>query len=117
MKVLLVSANRLTVPFPVYPLGLDYVAGALQQHHEVRILDLCAAGDGALARQLQEMQPELVGISVRNVDNTDLVEQCAFVDDLRRLVAAVRACSFAPVVLGGAGYSIFPDELLALAGA
>ena len=29
MKVLLVSANTLKEPYPVYPLGLDYVSGAI----------------------------------------------------------------------------------------
>jgi hypothetical protein len=47
MKVLLISANRLTEPFPVYPLGLDYVAGAIAPDHEVCILDMNQLADGA----------------------------------------------------------------------
>ena len=39
MRVLLISANTLTSPYPVYPIGLDYVAAALTPAHEVRILD------------------------------------------------------------------------------
>ena len=31
MKVLLISANTLKEPYPVYPLGLDYVAGAIAE--------------------------------------------------------------------------------------
>lgn len=117
MKVLLVSANRLTVPFPVYPLGLDHVAGSLDGRHEVRVLDLCAAAAGDLERTLLEMRPEVVGISVRNIDNTDVTDPRSFVEELRALVARVRAASSGPVVLGGAGFSIFPQELLDLAGA
>jgi hypothetical protein len=40
MKVLLISANRVREPYPVYPLGLDYVAGALAADHHVGVLDL-----------------------------------------------------------------------------
>ena len=39
-KVLLISANMMKQPYAVYPLGLDYVAGALQPDYEVRILDM-----------------------------------------------------------------------------
>jgi len=40
MRVLLISANRLQEPYPVYPMGLDYVAGALAGDHEVSAIDL-----------------------------------------------------------------------------
>ena len=45
MRVLLISPNTLTEPYPVYPLGLDYVAGALAPAHVVRIADMNAVGD------------------------------------------------------------------------
>ena len=41
MRVLLISPNTLVAPYPVYPLGLDYVAGSVAAHHEVKIVDLC----------------------------------------------------------------------------
>jgi hypothetical protein len=40
MRVLLVGTNRMITPFPVCPIGIDYVATALRGRHEVRILDL-----------------------------------------------------------------------------
>ncbi|PKN48022.1 MAG: B12-binding domain-containing radical SAM protein, partial [Deltaproteobacteria bacterium HGW-Deltaproteobacteria-16] len=40
MKILLISPNTLTVPYPVYPIGLDYVAGCIPTEHQVRIADL-----------------------------------------------------------------------------
>jgi len=43
MKVLLISANTTHAPHPVYPLGLDYLIGALTPRHEVQILDVNAA--------------------------------------------------------------------------
>jgi len=42
MKVLLVSANTLREPYPVYPLGLDYVAGAIAEtQHSGRCFSGC----------------------------------------------------------------------------
>ncbi len=45
VRVLLVSANRMRQPYPVHPIGLDYVAAALEPAHEVRVLDLCPLED------------------------------------------------------------------------
>jgi hypothetical protein len=115
MKVLLVSANTVQEPFPVYPLGLDYVAGAIADRHAVRCLDLnCLTEAEALERAIQAYGPELIGLSLRNVDNTDSRDPKGFMDDYRRLVGRVRQCSPAPIVLGGSGFTIFPDEIMAL---
>ena len=42
MRVLLVATNRMMTPFPVYPIGVDYVATALRERHDLRVLDLAA---------------------------------------------------------------------------
>ena len=39
-KVLLISANMMKMPYPVYPLGLDYVAGSLSPRYQIKIADL-----------------------------------------------------------------------------
>lgn len=110
MKILLISANRLNVPYPVYPIGLDYVAGAIPARHEVRIIDLNQDSD--LAASLQQFSPDLVGISIRNIDNTDGSNSRSFIDDYRDVVTTVRNSCKAPVVLGGSGFTIFPQALM-----
>jgi radical SAM superfamily enzyme YgiQ (UPF0313 family) len=112
MRVLLISANTLTVPYPVYPIGLDYVAGALAPAHEVRILDMNCAGIVDLESVIDEFQPEVVGISLRNIDNTDTTDPQEFMAGYRRLTKTVRTHCRAPIVLGGAGFSIFPEIIL-----
>jgi hypothetical protein len=115
MKVLLISANTMQEPFPVYPLGLDYVAGAIAEAHEARCLDLnCLAQEGGLECAIQDFGPEIIGISLRNVDNTDSRDPKGFMEEYRQLVGRVRRCSDAPIVLGGSGFTIFPDEIMAL---
>jgi radical SAM superfamily enzyme YgiQ (UPF0313 family) len=113
MRVLLVSANTVINPYPVYPLGLDYIRRALSGRHEVEILDLnVLAGLEELKRAVTRFAPGLVGLSLRNIDTTDITDPRAFVHQYRQVAAAVRSVSAAPLVLGGSGFTIFPGELM-----
>ena len=113
MRVLLISANTATDPFPVYPLGLDYVAGAIAADHEVRILDLNQVPEaGALEAEITEFNPQMVGISLRNIDNTDALHPVAFIDSYGPLMQRVRRVCKAPIVLGGSGFTIFPEAAM-----
>lgn len=115
MKILLISANTLTVPYPVYPLGLDYVADSIPDGHETRILDMNSVKTtGALAGAVRAFAPDIVGLSLRNIDNTDTMDSKSFMDGYKEIMRAVRTNSAAPVVLGGSGFTIFPEELLEL---
>jgi radical SAM superfamily enzyme YgiQ (UPF0313 family) len=113
MHILLISANSLAAPYPVYPLGLDYVAGALAGRHSVRILDLNEMLNvDAVAREVKRHTPDLVGVSLRNVDTTDATDPRGFVGIYREVIDAVRTATRAPIVLGGSGFTIFPDEMM-----
>ncbi len=112
MRVLLISANTLTDPYPVYPIGLDYVAAVLTPAHEVRILDMNCDRIEDVKSVIVEFRPEVVGVSLRNIDNTDTTDPQQFIAGYRRLTETVRTHCRAPIVLGGAGFSIFPDKLL-----
>jgi radical SAM superfamily enzyme YgiQ (UPF0313 family) len=58
-----------------------------------------------------------VGLGLRNIDNSGYPETVRYVEDFRALVRAARAATDAPIVLGGAGYSILPREILDYTGA
>jgi hypothetical protein len=121
VRVLLVSLNRLRFPYPVYPIGLDYVAAAIAPAHESRILDLCPVDDAAIGpaihAAIRDFGPQAVGVSIRNIDNLEATNLRAFVEDMRAMVAEIRSATSAPIVLGGAGFTIYPTELLATLGA
>ena len=113
MKILLISANKQTAPYPVYPLGLDYVAGAIKDKHRVRIADMNQLKTSdALAEDLRSFAPDMIGISIRNVDNTDAVDPRSFTGEHQALIRQIRQHSPAPIVLGGSGFNIFPREML-----
>lgn len=117
MRVLLISPNTLTVPYPVYPLGLDYVAGSIAPEHEVRIADLQTIDRPALAGLLEAFAPEIIGIACRNIDNTDAGDPLYFLTGYRELVAWLRQKSTAILVCGGCGFTIMPEQIFAMLGA
>lgn len=119
MRILLVSVNRALAPYAVAPLGVSYVAGAARaEGHDVALLDLCFSQDVAedIARALHRSTPELIGVSIRNVDNLTFPASVSYLEEIRAAIAALRSQSRAPMVLGGPGFSIFPERLLSLLG-
>jgi hypothetical protein len=66
MKVLLISANTLRVPYPVYPLGLDYVAGSLDSRYQTKIVDLNEFNDlEELGMVIREFSPDFGQVDFR----------------------------------------------------
>ena len=72
MKVLLISANTEQINMPVLPLGLACVAAAIdKQGHTVKLLNLMMQTDTqkAVYGTIADYNPDLIGISVRNIDD------------------------------------------------
>ncbi|MHB1654149.1 MAG: B12 lower ligand biosynthesis radical SAM protein BzaD [Desulfitobacteriaceae bacterium] len=99
----------------VYPIGIVSLAGRLQGYgHEVAILDMNLATDpfGALKEKLLTFQPEVVGLSLRNIDplsnkTSSLIPP--FMVTVR-LITAVWPQAW--LIVGGTGFSLFPERLL-----
>jgi radical SAM superfamily enzyme YgiQ (UPF0313 family) len=118
MKILLVSANTEIAPSPVYPVGLDYVAGIASHRHDVKILDLNEnQGLEKLRNLIGDFNPDLIGLSLRNIDNQDAFETKSYIDGYKRLMSSIRSMTPAKIVLGGSGFTIFPSELMEKLGA
>jgi radical SAM superfamily enzyme YgiQ (UPF0313 family) len=101
------------------PIGACIVAEAAERSgHAVRLLDLMFTRDAmaALESTVKGFQPDLVGLSVRNIDNNDMRNTVFFLDDLRKIVDAIRTGTRAPIFLGGAALGVMPEEILRLAG-
>jgi radical SAM superfamily enzyme YgiQ (UPF0313 family) len=114
----MISANRERDPSPVFPLGLAYLAGPLERAgHTARRLDLGFAADAAaeVRRALDDVAPEVVLVSIRNLDNVTWPVSRSYVDGVREVVALCR--ERAVVVLGGSGFSLEPVSLLTATGA
>ncbi len=120
MRVLLVSANTESINMLVIPVGLAAVAAATQNAgHCVELIDLLSVKNTgtAIKEAVEGFQPEIIGISIRNIDDQKMAPPNLLLDQVKPVMSECRRCSEAPIVLGGAGYSIFPESVLSYLGA
>jgi radical SAM superfamily enzyme YgiQ (UPF0313 family) len=112
-RVLLASPNSETFPSPVYPIALPRLAGVLiSSGHEVAQFDVLVHDMEALEGMLKSFSPDVVALSIRNIDNVDAEHTRSYLPDYINFVTAVRNIMPVPIVLGGSGFSIFPEELM-----
>ncbi len=101
------------------PLGLACVAAATERAgHCVRLLVLGSDADceNDVRQAIGQFAPDVIGVSVRNIDDQNMQSPRFLLASLKQVVAVCRAVCSAPIVLGGAGYSIFPESALAYLG-
>ncbi len=114
-RVLLVSTNRERQPYPVVPNGLACVASALDAAgHEIRFLDLCFESDpvSAARKAAVEFKPSIIGVSVRNIDNSDAIALRHYTPEARGVLQTLRlAAPNAKVIAGGAAFGVAPEAL------
>jgi radical SAM superfamily enzyme YgiQ (UPF0313 family) len=109
----LINTNRM-VP-PIGPIGLDYVAASVRKAGiDVDVLDLglCDKPDATLQNYFANHNPELVGVSFRNADDSFWPSGQWFVPVLAETVSKLRNLTDAPIVLGGVGFSIFAERIV-----
>jgi len=115
LRVLLINSNMKSDLFAAPPIGLCYVAQAAKEAgHEVTVLDLCFKRNIAreLKNAVRSLSPEIVGISIRNIDNANMLHPESFVPTLEDTVKELRKNSTVPLVLGGSGASLSPAGLM-----
>ncbi|WP_224985093.1 B12-binding domain-containing radical SAM protein [Geomonas agri] len=111
----MISTNRETAPQPAVPIGAAWVAEALRlAGFHVKLLDLCFLPDPltAVADALAGFAPDGIGLSVRNLDNCNLLAPKSYLPELRDVVRLIKARSNARILIGGAGVSILPHQVL-----
>ena len=120
MRVLIISANTERLNMPTMPLGAGLVTEASRRAgHDVTLLDLMLEPDplAAVQRSIAEVDPAVIGVSIRNIDDQDMEQPTFLLEKARPVLDACRENSSATLVLGGAGYSIFPAAALDYLGA
>jgi radical SAM superfamily enzyme YgiQ (UPF0313 family) len=115
MKILLISVNRERMPFPVFPLGLAYIAKPLKEEgHQIEVMDLCFSQEVSVDLQnvLHRFRPELIGVSLRNLDNLTYPTSISYLKEVEEVIGICRQSPSSRLVIGGSGYSLAPKELL-----
>jgi lipid biosynthesis B12-binding/radical SAM protein len=120
MRVLLISANVTLSPYPIYPLGVSMVAAALvKAGHSVQQSDFLMQNTSleAIGNEVRQFNPDLIGISIRNIDNVNLMNEQYYIQNVRKIVSTIRKITEVKILLGGAGFSLIPDLILQETGA
>ncbi|HEU0021726.1 MAG TPA: cobalamin B12-binding domain-containing protein, partial [Dehalococcoidia bacterium] len=109
MRILLIATNRhrrlmSRMNAQPVPIGLAYIAGHLDpQRHQLKILDLMFSEDylADTEQAVREFQPGLVGVSLRNLDNSSYIDPQWALPATRAVIDRVRSVTSAPIVCGG----------------
>lgn len=116
MKVLMINSNRYNLPAPVIPFGLCQVSAAIEKSgHELRVLDLCFSRNcrNAINKSLKQFQPDIIGISIRNIDTGATYEPLFFLETVKEeIIDPVKKLFNGPIVIGGASVGISGTEML-----
>ncbi|NQX49129.1 radical SAM protein [Paenibacillus tritici] len=120
MRILVVSTNTLLKPMPVLPVGAGMVYSALKAAgFEARFLDMAFVAEPleALRDELRACEPELICLSVRNIDNQVIQQPESYLSFVHEVMKVCRTCSSAKVMIGGAAMLVMPGELVEELGA
>ena len=112
MRIVLVNPNPMRPP--VTPISLDYIGAACHDAGiAVNLVD-CSVDqnwNNTLSNVL-EKQPILVGITIRNIDDSYFASRDFSLQRIIPVIEKVKRLTQAPICLGGVGFSIFPYEVM-----
>jgi len=112
-KLFLINANNEKFPYPVPPLGLSLLAVILEDEYSVKIYDGTVKQGEDLLHELESFKPDYIGIGIRNIDDMVFGKTNYYVDRIfKDYILPLRKFKNTPVILGGSGFSIFPQELM-----
>ncbi len=114
MKILLVQSYTMTGEPPIFPLGLCYVASKLADN-EVSLFDMNTAIDpyNDLQAELIKVNPNVVGISLRNIKVANPGKHASSFDPHKRAINIIRK-TLPEVILiaGGSALSLYIDKIM-----
>ncbi len=112
-RIILIQAP-LGRPEPlVYPLGISLLAAHLPENCDIRLIDPNRVGVPEEKRIIQAFQPEVIGISIRNIDSQMSRDLFYYYQYFREHLRQIK--TWAPdavLVLGGSGFSLFPEKIM-----
>ena len=116
-RILLVNPNEMKPP--VVPIGLDYIASALASAgFAVDVIDLCFAPSfkEAFDAYFKDYDPVAIGVTVRNTDDCYYLSQAFILPRIKEMIDYIKGKTHRPIILGGVGFSVMPEPILAYIG-
>lgn len=98
------------------PIGACSVASnTLHAGFDVQLLDLLFSETPAtdVVDMVQRFKPDLIGVSIRNIDNLDQQSSRFYLDEVKReVIDPLKRSTITPLVIGGAAVNIMPDRIM-----
>lgn len=119
MRVLIINGNRERTPQTLIPIGACSIASAsAAAGYDTHFLDLTFSHRPVrdVRKTVQRLHPDVIGLSIRNLDNCDAVTPRSYLPDIRAITETCRQSSPALLVLGGAAVSLVPVPILRFLG-
>ncbi len=113
MRVLLVQSPSGRPEPPVFPLGLAFLAGQLEGH-TVSAVDLSAGRNATevLAGAMEGTNPEVVALSLRNIDDSSYPVTWSYLEQLDPVIRALEGFR-GSLLVGGPGFTINAEQMMA----
>lgn len=127
MKILFLYLNPFDwASIAAPPYGLEIICNHLKHHFtdvETKIFNPFIDEGNSLGQLINEYNPELIGLSMRNLDNmanvwsgkaeeTNGIKTKGFISRIRDMVLKIKKVTDADIFVGGAGFSIAPELIL-----
>lgn len=113
MKILLVQSYLGGSEPPVFPLGLSCIRAALKGHtvkgYDTNVSKTPYEG---LKEIIREFSPDVIGVSLRNIDSTNKREVVFYYDFFRNMLGIIKECTNVPIIVGGSGFSMFARKIM-----
>lgn len=116
MNLLLISINKEKSLRPVLPIGMAIIATVCEEAgHNVRCVDLCfeVEDERVIKEASEEFQADMIGISIRNIDNQSFLDPVFYPPLARQVVNWCRIYfESKKIFLGGAGFTLVASEMM-----
>ncbi|MDY7033044.1 MAG: radical SAM protein [Thermodesulfobacteriota bacterium] len=100
---------------PIFPLGLGYIAASVKEHTlEVFDPNVSKNPFEEFTGILSRLVPDVVGISIRNIDSTNKRRVVFYYDFIKELICLVKNVQGdqTKIIVGGSGFSMFPQQIM-----
>jgi radical SAM superfamily enzyme YgiQ (UPF0313 family) len=115
MNILLVQAYLGETETPVFPLGLSCLTAAIKGHN-LKVFDpnILPSQHQELANLLRKFRPDVMGISLRNIDSTNKRKVVFYYKYFKEMINVVNDISGnrIKIIVGGPGFSMFAIKIM-----
>lgn len=115
-RIVFIDMNPANEQIPIYQLGICFLGGiAIEKGWDMDIIEYHALQKCGVEYFTEILDNAgCIAISIRNIDNTEGRSPISYLEIMKREVECLSARYSEKIVLGGAGFSILPYEVLDL---